>query len=316
MNSIDHGNKKYFVITAGATGSGKTGLIKKTFKYLNIEYNENSKDFQKIFVDDLVEVTPKYKVDVKEIIEKAQETCNENEDDCMQNMFNNPSKELLEKFNSIYSTARTTDACLDTSISCDAMVENAIKYNGKTGTKHVIFETTGKSIPKWLLNSDFIDKTKYEIIFAYTLVGMEELIKRNKSRAYTSVNEFIDSNYDIRAPRLPDISKEKFKETINKMRTTLIELYNKCIHSNTINSSDCGDIPIQSLLIFSNNNQGEDDPIFDSNTNTYDDFQTIMNNDNYFVGNDNTGGKKRKTTRNKKNKRKSRKLRRKSKRSN
>jgi Ni2+-binding GTPase involved in maturation of urease and hydrogenase len=24
---------KYFVITAGATGSGKTGLIKKTFEY-------------------------------------------------------------------------------------------------------------------------------------------------------------------------------------------------------------------------------------------------------------------------------------------
>jgi Ni2+-binding GTPase involved in maturation of urease and hydrogenase len=54
----------YFIITSGATGSGKTKLITEVMKYLNIE----TKPFIKILVDDLVENDDKYKCKVSEII--------------------------------------------------------------------------------------------------------------------------------------------------------------------------------------------------------------------------------------------------------
>ena len=61
----------YFIITAGATGSGKTGLINKTMEYLNI----SDQPYEKILVDDLIENDINYKNKVKKIIDYVSEYC-------------------------------------------------------------------------------------------------------------------------------------------------------------------------------------------------------------------------------------------------
>ena len=106
--------KPYFIITAGATGSGKTKLITEVMKYLNIE----TKPFIKLLVDDLVENDDKYKCKVTKIINSVLDECKKEVNctiddytDCEQNKYNNPSEKLFKKFSDAYFTTRKEENC-------------------------------------------------------------------------------------------------------------------------------------------------------------------------------------------------------------
>ena len=43
--------------------------------------------------------------------------------------------------------------------------------------QHIILETTGSYIPAWLLNEKSLNK-KYTIVFSYSLVNLDNLIKK------------------------------------------------------------------------------------------------------------------------------------------
>ena len=270
--------KKYFIITAGATGSGKTKLITETLKHLSLD--ENS-PVTKILIDDLVENDPTYKEKIKEIISKIDEDCkkgidnkgNNTEckknntdckvkntsyiDDCEKEIFKNPSKELYKSFSDAYFDTRKVSGCgkiKQINKSCDDKIDMALIQIKETKPKIVVFEFTGQYIPIWLLkNTDYIP-IDYIIVLAYSIVTIDNLVERNKDRSYKSIVEF-KANNTKPAPRLPDVSKEAFGTIISTIRTTLINLYDNCIKNNykDIDKIKCGDRQINRLLLFDNN---------------------------------------------------------------
>jgi hypothetical protein len=263
--------KPFFIITVGATGSGKTGLINKTMEYLGIQTQE----YVKILVDDLVENDPKYKASIMQIIDKVinnckqenicnkrcyeyytkdqtkYEECIESEVKiCEQQKYNNPSDTLFKEFADAYYFSRQKSGCLGNSenLNCndlnDKILIESIRQN-----KHIILESNGTYIPKWVLSSEWIPNN-YTVIFAYSLVTLNNLIERNKSRAYKSIQEF-RLNSTNPAPRLPNVSKEIFGKKVKDIYDVLIELFDKCFINK--NADICGTKQIDRLLLFDNN---------------------------------------------------------------
>jgi hypothetical protein len=261
---------KYFIITAGATGSGKTGLIFETAKQLGLELNDGN--YAKILVDDLVETDPKYKAKIDEILMKIKQECGQNAKLCEKTKLENPTQELLKEFGSAYFDTRQAKGCglevADPKVgSCDEENDANLK-NATDNRKHVIFEFTGGYIPTWLLNEQYIPQG-YTIVLSYTFVNIDELIKRNTSRAYSAVEEYERAvkTPELRAPRLPDISKENFTKVLNTIKTVLLDIYSSCIKSYA--AEKCGTKSIDRLLLFDNNGSTMN-KIFDSNTDNRD----------------------------------------------
>ncbi len=269
INNINNNKQKYFIITSGATGSGKSSLINETLKLLKIE----NEPYEKILVDDLVENDKKYKDKVNKIISETESECN-NEISCKINKYENPSKELLDKFKHAYFTTRKEPGCLNNqdNDSCDILNDKKIK---NTLDKHIIFEFTGSYIPTWLLNFDWIH-SNYKIIFTYSLVHLNKLIERNKSRAYKAIEEFKNDNSKP-APRLPDISINTFQPIVEGIKNTLIKLYDNCIKS--YDDKTCGERKIDQLLLFDNNG-AKLELKYDSNNSNHNDnvFNNTINN--------------------------------------
>lgn len=252
--SIYYMEKLYFIITAGATGSGKTGLIDETMKYLNI----SGQKYKKIFIDDLVENDGIYKNKVRDIIEQVASECGSSET-CEIDAFNNPKPELLKSFEQSYFDTRKGKGCNNTDLTCDEL-NDKILAESQNEDQHIILETTGSYIPAWLLDDAKYVNNKYTIVFSYSLVNLENLIERNKSRAYKSIKDF-ENNPELPAPRLPDVSKDNFKTVVVRIKETLIDLYGSCI--NTHDNKKCGTRKINQLLLFDNNISLKN--IFDSN---------------------------------------------------
>jgi len=264
---------KYFIITAGPTGSGKTNLVISTFRFLGIPLESK---YTKILIDDLVENSKRYKGDVKAIIEKVKDNCHPYSgvnNDCFQNAFENPTEELFEEFNTAYQNAKKTPPC-DTSyvipsefasknniLSCSDLLDDLIENLTKTKPDIVVFETTGRTIPTWLLEEKFIPKD-YKIILSYSMVSIPNLVIRNKKRAYDSVKMF-DNDFDHPAPRLPDVSEKTFTTVVREIKNSLKEIYEKCIQPQELNPI-CGKRKIDRLLIFDNNETQV--LVFDSNS--------------------------------------------------
>lgn len=243
----------YFIITAGATGSGKTQLITETMTHLGIEKEK----FVKILIDDLIENDENYKVKIIDIYKSIKEEC-EKDVKCEESKYNNPNPELYKKFSDAYFETRNTIRCepqkhqsncnnlLSFNQLNDQNLKNAVKEN-----KHVVFEFTGSYIPEWLLDPSWITDN-YNIVVAYSLVTLQNLVQRNKSRAYSAMIKF-QQNHNDPAPRLPDVSEKKFKLVVSNIYNVLINLYNSCIINYDKNIEKCGRKKINQLLIFDNN---------------------------------------------------------------
>ena len=157
-------------------------------------------------------------------------------------------------------------------------------------------------IPKWLLSGKpttedniwtqsgipyISSENPYKIIFAYSIVSFDELITRNINRTLESINSFL-KNPENPAPRLPDIEKNSFKETVSTIRNVLLDLYENCITSH--DESKCGTQKINNLLLF--DNSGKVMILkFDSEKNNLDkdEFNTLVN---QLFKIDNDGGSK------------------------
>jgi len=268
--------KPTFIITAGPTGSGKSSLIAETKKSIG----KSNIEFTKILIDDLVENNDFYKTQVTQIIKTKCETL---DDTCLQTTFDNPTPELFKQFSNAYFETRSAtndnSHCIkdnNSKINCNDLNDTRLK-DSLTAKKNIVLETTGQYIPAWVLNVKDWISDDYEVVFSYSLVNIDNLVNRNKSRAFNSVKEFV-TNPANPAPRLPDVSKEVFIQNVKRMRENLIDLYNSCIkvdvnivddvdkHDNHINK--CGNKKINQLLIFDNNEQMKQ--IFDSKTNNVD----------------------------------------------
>jgi len=256
--------QKYFIITAGPTGSGKTALVDMILEQLKINKPYN---YTKFLIDDLVESDKIYIEAVSDITNKLESECKKNEivdDNCMKAIFDNPSDDLLNNFYNAYLKARYSGC----GVGCNKALDNELmKLNAKK-PDIVVFEITGINIPKWLLEESFIPHD-YMIIFAYSLVKVDTLIQRNASRAYTGYKDFRKNK--SKGFRLPNIKPKFLQETIETITKNLITLYNKCINVNSggvnnedVNSEDvCGKKKISRLFV-SNNNNDTHQLVFDS----------------------------------------------------
>lgn len=160
----------FFIITAGATGSGKTGLINKTMEYLNI----SDQPFTKILVDDLVENDINYKMKIKMIIDKVSRDCLANLD-CEKNAYNNPSQQLFNDFSVAYFTTRKANGCMNNSenLSCDELNDANIKDATKQN-KNIVFEFTGGYIhSRMVIKSEMDTGTIYNCNYIFISIISE-----------------------------------------------------------------------------------------------------------------------------------------------
>jgi hypothetical protein len=246
----------YLLIFLGPTGSGKSSLPYKIDNYLKLNgFLTNPKYTTNILIDDLVELNPFYRTKIGNIIQE-----------CMKNkkcydIFENPSKEDLEKFSKIYFLARKNVPCNENiKKNCDdlndANFEMALKNK-----KNVIFESVGDYFPSWIFTVYEKFLKNYKIIMIWSVVEYCELINRNKTRAIKSLNEFISTEGKSSVPRLPNIEHNFFKNSILRIEKTFRDIIENCIFNHNKNFCKIDDIRV----IVINNNVYKIDVMYDSN---------------------------------------------------
>ena len=246
----------HFIITAGPTGAGKTSLVQATMSHLGL-----TGTYEKFLIDDLVENDAEYKSLVSGIIEKINADCARKYTDqiaraeCERVSYVSPTPALFKAFSDAYFLVRRQTGCKHPKKgerfdgNCDEFLEVQLKLVKQKKQLIVVFETTGAAIPAWLLSSDWIPSS-YKIIVSYALASVPTLIERNKMRTYNGVLEFVKSPRSAPAPRLPDVSPIAIKQSVDVIVQTLNTLYEKCICDH---ADICGDLKIDTLLIFDNN---------------------------------------------------------------
>lgn len=238
------------VLTMGPTGSGKSLLMQKATEQLGIE------DFVKVLVDDLVEMDHIYKKKVIAILKKhGLDPTDDSER--FKNVMVDPPQDLFEDFTNAYFDVRNKVGCQtynirqDPSWNCDSLNDEILK-SAVENKKHIVFETTGKNVPRWLLN--MIKPQGYRVIAAYSLVEFCELVKRNKFRAWTSTTTFLTNVGKEPAPRLPNVLDTKtvddgsYKKTVKEIRRLL-----KNILGVSNGKYDTPEVHFDRILIYNNN---------------------------------------------------------------
>jgi hypothetical protein len=232
----------YIIITNGVVGSGKTTLIAETIKYYQLDI-----DYTPIMIDNLVEQHPKYKTQIRNILKEVALKC-KNDRKCFLSKISYPETELLDKFSKAYYDVRTNKNCIDGYVeTCDEyndiMIRDAVMNN-----KNIVFETQGIVIPKWLLD-DFVPYN-YRVIFAYSLVSLHKLVRRNTERALKSILLF-EKNNNNPAPRLPDVRKEILAEKVKVVIDTMQYVLRECMNSTKLKSL-CPKRKIDAVIVFDN----------------------------------------------------------------
>ena len=261
------------IVTVGPTGSGKSRLPEKVFAELG-----RKAEYVNILIDDLIETNPAYKSEVKQIIGTVQQMCNSPDSkdltDCEQKIYTNPPKKLLDDFSDAYfNIRRNNQHCKDDykelTITCDELNDNRFE-NALNSNNNIVFEITGENFPVWL--NGFIEKSaesKYEVIFAYSVVEFDELIIRNINRTIASIKDF-KHDESAPAPRLPDIREDIFLEKVKKIKDVLTCIKSK--HDNDIKSEVTK--LVSRLMIFDNNKTMK--LIYDSGNKHYSNFDAAI----------------------------------------
>jgi hypothetical protein len=263
LQKVDNSNP-FVIFTTGPTGSGKSGLVRKTIQRL---YPSTPvPKYESFILDDLIEKNDTYKQLINDILDKYD--CRTSIDLGSRCDIQNPSPELLKEINDAYLKIRHYKGfCGIVNESCDDLFNNQWR-RAVTEGKNIVIETTGKLIPWWFIK-DFsaLSGKQYNIIFTYAIASFDILIQRNIDRAMTNIKQFIDDG-TRNAPRLPDISRTTFKSATDTIMKTLITLRNVCLRLSKPNDLKCGNDEqnpphptnlINSkgkyvLLIFDNNN--------------------------------------------------------------
>lgn len=247
--------QKYFIITGGPTGSGKTSLIDETLKQLGLPAET---EYTKFLIDDLVENDLSYKNKVKLIIEKIDRDCEyEKEVNCEQEKYAHPSEELISEFNAAYYESRRVgcEDFRDEGVGCEKVLDSRL-HNIKTHHYPVIvFEFVGQYLPIWLLSKEVIP-SDYMVVASFSLVNIPVLVQRNTLRAYSSVLAFKQSKGKSPAPRLANVSAANFDKVVTNIIKTIRILFQCVNHTSETNEyhvDQCGQKPVDILLLFENN---------------------------------------------------------------
>jgi len=234
--------KPILLITIGPTGSGKSGLIDQSIKQLN-----RPGEWHQFLIDDYVENDPIYK---KQVLGILTDELRSQLDALIE-----PTPELYSKFNDAYFSVRKNIGCGRAGQGgCDAQFDKDIEEAIQAG-QNIVFEMTGTYYPKWL-----VEKTqgRYEIVLAYTLVNICELVQRNTNRAVISSKRFISNPLQVPAPRLPNVSASgPYRDNVEKVKQVFFQIIdNNCLavqQQSQLNREFCSPYPISRILLFDNN---------------------------------------------------------------
>ncbi len=261
----------YLLIVSGPTASGKSSLKDKTINHLDPDgLLFKAGEPVKVVIDDIIEnQSGYYRTWV------TNELSGKNIDEA-RDVFNNPQEDNIKKFSDTYFKARLSSDCPsgdeltgsiheqgyrlpgEGQITCESINNNKLDKALDTGT-NILLETTGvEHFSEWLYLhylTKFIEKN-YFIIYSYSLVDLDQLIKRNKTRAIDSIETWYPNKDSAAVPRLPDI--RLFQYILNLMKTIDVFLKNRSLDS----------IPLRDkrLLVFDNSGKMGDsiEPIYDS----------------------------------------------------
>lgn len=251
---------KYFIIVAGPTASGKGSAPNKIKRYLGLE-----DDHVNILIDDLVEKNPFYRDGVEHFIASKKELKHSNDD--IVKMFENPTPDDIQTFNELYYTSRNQTNCFtgelvdrDPRNACDAIndrnLDTAFENN-----HNVVFETMGEHWPRWLFDRYRRKLQTYQIIVAYSIVDLCELICRNITRSSESIVKFMRNTDSETPPRLPDIQFEPYKKRLQ----TIVKVFKEQNKTKGCagTSLKSGELCIRYLL-FDNRGLGDSEVLYDS----------------------------------------------------
>ena len=278
----------YLIVTCGNTGSGKTGLMIETLRFLGIQ----NEPYVKILIDDIVENNAEYKREIKKIIHKVSILCREERRECLDEdcfycneswYYNNPTESLYKDFKDAYFGVRTKKNCngINPEWTCDELNNHYLK-TAINQRKNIVFEFTGQYIPDWLFSKKYLGDdnrekhSPYSIVVSCSVVNFENLSERNKSRASKAVAQFKQDNNQP-APRLPNVSPHYLQGTMTQYKKILKQLYKVCMLNQREEEEEklnCGDAPINRLLVYDNNGRSLK-LIFDSNISNQSDFEKI-----------------------------------------
>ncbi len=145
-----------FIITYGPPASGKSVILKRLMKDLDIHEDR----IVKVLVDEIVESIPEYKKQIKRIVKKHKESIQSAE-----------AQQALQE--AYFKHRRESGDLLSDTILYKAM---SLKY-------HIVWETTGNA-HEWILKTIQEARTNgYLIFLVYPFVEEEQLIERASKRA-------------------------------------------------------------------------------------------------------------------------------------
>jgi hypothetical protein len=252
-------NQPLLVVVLGPTGSGK-GSIEGKIKAL---YDlDNSVKFVPVLIDDLIEENLNYKFEINKYLSsvKEQNPSIVTNEELANYITGTGLDESIKKFNNAYFSTRRGKTCImgegtmnERSMTCDAKNDEILTTAIRDG-KNVIFETTGERKFEWLFDThkEGLESKDYNIVLAWNVVEVCELITRNANRTKQSIEEFI-KNTKGDAPRLPDISPDTM---FNKL-TNIINTFEKIVRECTENCKH--------RIVVYDNNKRSSDIIFDTN---------------------------------------------------
>lgn len=229
----------YLLITMGPTGSGKSSLIKPVCEHLKLPITKN-----KVLIDDLVVDNPYYRKKVKEFL-------NTKSYDELIKLFEKGDTGLQKTFNQFYFSTRSQTYCYKSSRYYGTLLNKQDiqfnKANAKltltkdfTSKEHkrfncdntndiklkklidkqqnFVLETMGTSFPDWLVNIKKL--ANYQIIFAIPGVNTCKLLTRNKTRAITTLKNFLQDPDNTEPPRLPTVDERIYKTNVKQIIST------------------------------------------------------------------------------------------------
>ena len=229
----------YLLITMGPTGSGKSSLIKPVCEHLKLPITKN-----KVLIDDLVVDNPYYRKKVKEFL-------NTKSYDELIKLFKKGDTGLQKTFNQFYFSTRSQTYCYKSSRYYGTLLNKQDiqfnKANAKltltkdfTSKEHkrfncdntndiklkklidkqqnFVLETMGTSFPDWLVNIKKL--ANYQIIFAIPGVNTCKLLTRNKTRAITTLKNFLQDPDNTEPPRLPTVDERIYKTNVKQIIST------------------------------------------------------------------------------------------------
>jgi hypothetical protein len=240
----------YAMITHGPTGSGKSGLVKKTIDHYGLPVTH-----EKFLIDDIVEQNVHYKSAIDNLII---EECKSNTlCESLQKRLLDPGEELYTKFGSLYMQYRGKTGekwCDDKKETCSNVL-NSMLNRAIERKVNIVFETVGTYYVDWLVSK----LTGYETFFTFTMLDFCDNVRRNKTRALTSTRTYVGDRINNPAPRLPDVRESVFKKSVISVSNTLWDLMGKKLF---------GRLPdVHHIVVFDNTNR-DIVVLYDSDTST------------------------------------------------